>query len=102
NTAYGDAVPATGNRYVFAASPGELTVVGAFDDTKIYGESYTVPDAIAGTHYTLTGFVNAADYGNVFEQDSAANIGLTGAPTVSSAGTDATANVGDYAFTWNN
>ncbi len=72
----------TGNRYVFANSP-TLT----FTSTDIY---------------EVTGFVNAATFGNVFTQDTVANT-TTGAPTVTSTGSAATASVAGspYAITVN-
>jgi filamentous hemagglutinin family protein len=97
-------VTETGNRYLFSEGLGALTLNSAFDDTKVYGSVYNPPAAVVGTHYTLSGFVDASAYGDVFTQDTAANIGLTGAPTFASAGDGEAANVvgSPYAFVWSN
>ncbi|UJJ30659.1 YDG domain-containing protein [Halopseudomonas maritima] len=89
-------VTAAGNRYVFAMQP-TLTVTGTVDGSKTYGDLHSFITPVAGTDYTLSGFVDAAGYGNVFTQDDASNIG---APTLVSAGAAANADVGDYAVTW--
>ncbi|MEO1830597.1 MAG: YDG domain-containing protein [Pseudomonas sp.] len=89
-------VTAAGNRYVFAMQP-TLTVTGTVDGSKTYGDLYAITTPVAGTDYTLSGFVDAAAYGNVFTQDDASNIG---APTLVSAGAAASADAGDYAVTW--
>lgn len=88
------AVTAPGNRYVFAMQP-TLTVTDNVNYTKTYGDIFPTP--VAGTDYTLSGFVDAAAYGNVFTQDDASNIG---APTLVSAGAAASANAGSYGLTW--
>jgi filamentous hemagglutinin family protein len=80
-------VPA-GNRYVFATQP-TLTFTST-DAAKVYGDVANVSG-----NYTVTGFVDAAAYGNVFTQDTAANT-YTGTPTVASAGAPAGANAGVY------
>lgn len=90
------AITAPGNRYVFAMQP-TLTVTGSVDGSKTYGDLYSIITPVAGTDYTLSGFVDAAAYGNVFTQDDASNIG---APTLVSAGAAASANAGSYGLTW--
>ena len=90
------AITAPGNRYVFAMQP-TLTVTGSVDGSKTYGDLYSIITPVAGTDYTLSGFVDAAAYGDVFTQDDASNIG---APTLASAGAAASADAGDYAVTW--
>ena len=89
-------VTAAGNRYVFAMQP-TLTVTGTVDGSKTYGDLYAITTPVAGTDYTLSGFVDAAAYGDVFTQDDASNIG---APTLASAGAAASANAGSYGLTW--
>ena len=91
NTAAGGAVSATGNRYVFNYQP-TLTFKST-DTSKVYGDT-TVP-ALA---YTVSGY--QAGVANVYLGDSAANT-FTGAPSLSSAGTSSTADVGSgpYAIT---
>ncbi|WP_148276504.1 YDG domain-containing protein [Sphingobium sp. SYK-6] len=84
-------VPA-GNRYVFAHQP-TLSVATAFSDTKTYGDVYTFPTAVLDTHFTLSGLVAASGYGNVWLQETTVNIGLSGAPLLSSAGSVADADV---------
>ena len=91
NTAYPAAVSQTGNRYVFANNPGALTVTST-NQNKTYGQDGA---PIVANAYTLTGFVNAATFGNVFTQDSAANT-VTGNAT--STGSVVTSNVGSYAI----
>ncbi|HRQ88159.1 MAG TPA: MBG domain-containing protein, partial [Bacteroidia bacterium] len=88
----------TGNRYLFATTPS-LTVQATLIDTKTYGDTYTFPALVEGTHYTVTGFVNAATYGNVFTQDDASTIGLSGAPLLDSLGAAAGATVGGSPYT---
>tara|TARA_R110002012_G_scaffold15595_1_gene61772 strand:+ start:495 stop:3593 length:3099 start_codon:yes stop_codon:yes gene_type:complete len=90
------AITAPGNRYVFAMQP-TLTVTGSVDGSKTYGDLYSIITPVAGTDYTLSGFVDAAAYGNVFTQDDASNIGV---PTFVSAGAAASANAGSYGLTW--
>ena len=92
NTAYPTAVSQTGNRYVFANNPGTLTVTST-NQTKTYGQDGALTVANA---YNVTGtFINAATFGNVFTQDTAANT-VTG--TATSTGSTVTANVGSYAI----
>ncbi|WBX84472.1 YDG domain-containing protein [Sphingosinicella microcystinivorans] len=81
-----------GNRYVFALQP-TLTASTAFSDDKVYGDAYSWPTPVFGTHYDLNGLVDASDYGNVWTQETLATIGLSGAPVLSSAGAAAGANV---------
>jgi autotransporter-associated beta strand protein len=83
-------IPA-GNRYVFSTQP-TLTFTST-DAAKIYGDVANVSG-----NYTVGGYVNAATYGNVFTQDTAANA-FTGTPSVTSAGIPAIANVGAYPIT---
>lgn len=85
----------TGNRYVFANSP-TLTFTST-DVAKNYGVDAT---AAVANGYEVTGFVNAATFGNVFTQDTVANT-TTGAPTITSTGSVATASVAGspYAIT---
>ena len=92
NAAYPAGVAATGNRYVFANSPGTLTVTST-NQSKTYGQD-GVP--IVANAYNVTGtFVNAATFGNVFTQDTIANT-VTGVAT--STGSPVTANAGTYAI----
>ncbi len=83
-----------GNRYVFSmtGTPATLTFTST-DAAKVYGDVANVSG-----NYAVSGFVNAATYGNVFTQDTAANT-FTGAPNVTSAGAPAIANVGLYPIT---
>ncbi|MGB8436001.1 MAG: MBG domain-containing protein, partial [Burkholderiales bacterium] len=94
NATYVGNPPATipaGNRYVFS-TPAALTFTST-DASKVYGNVASVSG-----NYTVSGFVNAATYGNVFTQDTAANA-FTGAPSVTSAGAPAIANAGVYPIT---
>ncbi|MBW7945383.1 MAG: filamentous hemagglutinin N-terminal domain-containing protein, partial [Sphingomonadaceae bacterium] len=81
-----------GNRYVFAFQP-TLTASTAFSDDKVYGETFTWPTPVLGTHYDLDGLVDASDYGDVWTQETLTTIGLSGAPVLSSAGAAAGSNV---------
>jgi len=83
-------IPA-GKRYVFSTQP-TLTFTST-DATKIYGDAANVSG-----DYTVSGYINAATYGNVFTQDIAANT-FTGTPTVTSAGAPPIANAGLYPIT---
>ena len=76
-----------GNRYAFVMQP-TLTFTST-DVAKTYGQDAT---AIVAGAYAVSGFVNAALYGGVFTQDTAANA-VSGAPTVTSLGSPATAAV---------
>lgn len=87
NRSFPAATPETGNRYVFANSP-TLTFTST-DVVKTYGADVTAAVANA---YSVTGFVDAATFGNVFTQDTFANT-FTGVPNVTSAGSAATASV---------
>ena len=84
---------AEGNRYVFANAP-TLNVSTNFSDSKTYGEVYAFATPVLGTHYQLA-FVDAAQYGDVWVQETAENTGVTGAPVLSSDGTVAAARVAD-------
>jgi hypothetical protein len=84
-------IPA-GNRYVFSAQP--TVTFTSTDAAKIYGDDATA--AIAG-NFTATGFVDAAAFGSVFTQDTAANA-VPGVPSVTSAGAPAPASAGVYAI----
>src|SRR5690606_6252281 len=89
-------VSPSGNRYLFALSP-ELSVEALLTDSKTYGDTYLFPgNPVRDSDYALSGFVDAALYGHVFEQDDAASIGLSGAPELSSTGAVDTAAVGTY------
>ena len=90
NTTFPTAVSQTGNRYVFTSNPS-LTVTST-DQTKTYGQDGA---PIVANAYTVTGFINAATFGNVFTQDTALNT-VTGSAT--STGSVVTANVGSYAI----
>jgi len=81
------AVPEPGNRYVFTTQP-TITFTST-DIAKTYGQDATAAVAAA---YVVSGFVDAALYGNVFTQDTAANA-LSGSPAVTSLGSPATASV---------
>src|SRR5690606_1262240 len=73
-----------GHRYLFANTP-VLNFTTDFSDNKTYGDTYTFPAAVEGTHYQVS-YVDAGAYGNVFSQDDAASVGLSGTPLLSSAG----------------
>ncbi len=88
--ALGVATTETGNRYVFVQSP--TLDITSTDQTKTYGQDVT---ALITNAYTATPFINAATYGNVFTQDTAAN-SLTGSAT--SVGSAVATNVGSYAI----
>ena len=90
----------TGHRYLFAETPS-LTVTATLTDSKIYGDTYTFPAPVEGTNYTVSGFVDASTYGNVFAQDTLASIGLSGTPAFSSTGAAATATVAGSPYTVN-
>ncbi|MGH8711432.1 MAG: beta strand repeat-containing protein, partial [Burkholderiales bacterium] len=99
NRTYPAAVTETGNRYVFSSLP-TLTFTST-DVTKTYGDDATAivanaymvaPSYTFVTPVTPSGFVDAATYGNVFTQDTAANT-FTGTPSVTSPGAPATAHV---------
>ncbi len=89
-------VTETGNRYIFAATPS-LTVQATLSASKEYGTAYTFPTPVAGTHYTVSGFVDASH--GAFTQDTFANIGLTGAPVLASGGAAANAQVSGSPYT---
>lgn len=76
DTAYGDTVSATGNRYVFAYQPTITVTAGSL--TKDFGQEV----ATSSLTYTLSDPLSADTYGSVFCQDV-----LNGAPSLSSLGT---------------
>ena len=78
---------ASGNRYAFAYSPTILVTTG--DREKIAGETLTFSSA----DYTVEGLVDAAGYGDVFEQDV-----FGSGPLLSSSGASTTAAAGTYAI----
>ena len=92
-----DGISEGGNRYLFSTTPS-LTVQATLSDTKTYGNTYTFPTPVLGTHYSVTGFVDASAHGNVFTQDDAATI-LSGAPTLDSLGAPASANASVTPYT---
>ncbi|MDQ8180403.1 MBG domain-containing protein [Pelagicoccus sp. SDUM812005] len=98
NASYGSYGPSSvsesGNRYLFGIQPN-LTFA-AVDQNKTYGDTIDYSSPVSGTHYTVTGLVDASTYGNVFIQDSAA-----GAPSMSSSGAAASANVASGSHTIN-
>ena len=79
------------NRYLFAEIP--TLIVTSTNTSKFYGQD-GVP--IVANAYSATGFVNAATFGNVFTQDTAAN-SITG--TASSIGSGVGVGVGSYLIT---
>ncbi|MEJ8838751.1 YDG domain-containing protein [Ramlibacter sp. AN1133] len=79
-----DSIADGGNRYLFAATP--VVDVAAEGRGKVYDGS----SAFGPLTFVATGLVNAADFGNVFLQDT-----FTGALAVPAA----TKNVGTYAIT---
>jgi len=87
NTAAGGTVTASGNRYVFAYQP-TLTVTTT-SDSKTYGQT-TTANGIA-TDYTISGL--QAGVTGAYLGDTASAV-YSGAPTVTSAGTAATASAG--------
>lgn len=98
NHTYADNIPATitatGNRYLFAQRP--VLTITALDQSKKVGETVSFDAPVAGTHYQVSGLVDAAQYGNVFEQDT-----ISGLPLLASAGAaaDASAAGTPYAIT---
>jgi hypothetical protein len=85
NTAPGATVTATGNRYVFAFQP--TVTFTSLDATNVYGIDGT---AVVAASYGVTGLQPAL--ANVYLADSA-GIVYGGAPSVTSAGSAATASV---------
>ncbi|MBL8526861.1 MAG: autotransporter-associated beta strand repeat-containing protein, partial [Burkholderiales bacterium] len=85
NRAYPAVVTEPGNRYVFAIQP--TLAFTSTDVAKTYGQDAT---AFVASALAVTGFVDAAIYGGVFTQDTAANT-YSGAPVVTSPGSPATA-----------
>ncbi len=93
NTGYPTAITQPGNRYVFSTQP--TATFTSTDAGKVYGDDATA--AIAG-NFTASGFVDATAFGGVFAQDTLGNT-FAGAPSVTSAGAPAPANVGIYPIT---
>jgi filamentous hemagglutinin family protein len=93
NTAYPTAIAPLGNRYVFSTQP--TVTFTSTDAAKTYGDDATA--AIAG-NFSASGFVDAAAFGGVFSQDTLGNT-FSGAPSVTSAGAPAPANVAVYPIT---
>jgi len=93
NTAYPTAIAPLGNRYVFSTQP--TATFTSTDAAKTYGDDATA--AIAG-NFSASGFVDAAAFGGVFSQDTLGNT-FSGAPSVTSAGAPAPANVAVYPIT---
>jgi filamentous hemagglutinin family protein len=81
----------SGNRYAFGLAP--TVTVTALNRTKTYGDTLNLASPVLGTDFTVSGLVNAAQFGGAFLQDS-----ITGAPTLASSGSGATANAGSYAI----
>ncbi|MBI1203511.1 MAG: filamentous hemagglutinin N-terminal domain-containing protein, partial [Rhodopseudomonas sp.] len=81
----------SGNRYVFSETP--VLTITSTDATKTYGDVSDV-----SSHYTITGFQGVA---NAFLTDTAASVGIFGAPTLSSTGTAANASVIGGGYTIN-
>ena len=80
----------TGNRYVFANQP--VLTVTSTDASKTYGDVADV-----SSNYTITGFQGVA---NAFLADTAATA-VAGAPSVTSGGTAAAADVGSGSYAIN-
>ncbi|HEV2613643.1 MAG TPA: MBG domain-containing protein, partial [Gammaproteobacteria bacterium] len=97
NKTIGTLVPGSvpsGNRYVFANQPS--VTVTTTSTSKAYGTDLT---GTVGILFSVSAFVNAATYGNVFTQDTTANA-LTGvAPTSLGAAATATVSGSPYAVT---
>lgn len=79
----------SGNLYAFGLAP--TVTVTALNRTKTYGDTLNLASPVLGTGFTVSGLVNAAQFGGVFLQDS-----VTGAPTLASSGAAATADAGSY------
>jgi len=96
NTVYPISIPLPGNRYIFATTQtlNLMPISNALSLTATSGAGTTLPTPVNGTNYSLTGVVNAGNYGNVFTQDTAANLFDT--LSFSSAGSSTTAAVGSY------
>jgi hypothetical protein len=89
-----DGVTQSGNRYLFGIQP-TLTITTT-DLTQTYGDDATVDVAAA---YTVSGFYTGNGAGTAYEIDDAASA-FSGAPSVTSSGSAATADVsgGPYAI----
>ncbi|MGY5809146.1 MBG domain-containing protein [Rhizobium sp. LEGMi198b] len=85
NTAAGNAVSATGNRYVFAYHP--TLTVAAVDSSKTYGDVATLPNA------TITGL--DAGVTGAYLGDTLSDV-VSGSASVSSAGVASSASVGTF------
>ncbi len=85
NTAAGDAVSATGNRYVFAYHP--TLTVAAVDSSKTYGDVATLPNA------TITGL--DAGVTGAYLGDTLSDV-VSGSASLTSTGAAATASVGTF------
>lgn len=92
----GAALPAAavGNLYVFKMQP-TLTLLPS-NASKTYGSAFD----LQSVSYSLSGFVSATDFGNVFVQENAAN-SLSGTPSFSSGGAAANAPAGVYTLKLN-
>jgi hypothetical protein len=96
----------TGNRYIFGASQTLALapldpIPASMNLTKSTGGVVTLPTPTAvgsSPNYGMTGFVDAADYGNVFTQDTVNNVSITGL-NYFSEGEGKAASVGSYAIT---
>ncbi|MDP2834178.1 MAG: filamentous hemagglutinin N-terminal domain-containing protein [Pseudomonadota bacterium] len=87
NRTYALPLPAeAGNRYLFSVQP--TLTFNALDQSKPYGTVIDYSAPVLNIHFSVTGLVNAATYGNVFSQDT-----YSGTPVMSSAGAAAVAGV---------
>lgn len=78
-TSYPNSISQSGNRYVFATVEQLLLapLSTIFTQSKQYGDTvaFPAPNGSGGSaNYQVSGFVNAATYGNVFTQDTVNNI----------------------------
>lgn len=104
-TFYGDSLPsiaATGNRYIFgtAQNLSAVPLSTPFDTSKNYGDMMMLQTATAAgsnPNYQVIGFVNAGSYGNVFTQDTADNLPISGLSYMSS-GTSISAEVSNSPY----
>lgn len=93
---YPDAISLNGNRYIFAtAQTLSLTPLTPFSISKTYGDTITLPTPTVNSNYQVSGFVNAADYDEVFTQDTSNNVVINGL-SFASAGASAAALPGAY------
>jgi filamentous hemagglutinin family protein len=91
NAHYGDTINQSGNRYVFSTQPSATVSIGT-PATKTYGDSFSFD----GSYLTATG-LNAGVSG-VYLADTVTSL-FAILPTLTSAGTAVTANVGSYDVT---